>query len=512
MEALHREYKKGFDAKEARKRREEITISLRREARDNYFEKKRAFSSSSKDPIKSKESAEGRVPIDGKDSIEGRVSIDDLGVQLSNLYSASLVIQSDALMYMECLLASIDADQDGDVMEKICKDVIKAGVVPKILSFLASCSSIDAQYRASAIIAHLSHVKSEMLVPFVDAGYTSMVLKIMSLPDVNEKLLGTILTSLSNMHDLQLVNDAVLKKGNFKQVLKWAELSCDKELIETICFFLSKFIKGEKRRLNTNIEVGNVRIFLEIIKTLMNRFYTVKPILANCLKMLVCFAMRDEYIDSVLGIGIGSRLMELCQDTDKMVLEYARELAASIAAGTDEHTQYMIGIGYIGFLFKLAASGDVKSVSHAFFGLSNIVAGTREQINEIFKHKDFIPLMKDALKTSNSVCRKEITYLLHNIIDNKQVHDYHVKFLIENDVVDILNLLLCEDSPYLVKKVLDSIITIVKFCQGFEGAYADHVGGIDSDKISELIGHANADISIRANNIACILEKNDNYE
>ncbi|XP_010513590.1 PREDICTED: importin subunit alpha-1-like [Camelina sativa] len=203
----------------------------------------------------------------------------------------------------------------------------------------------------------------------------------------------------------------------------------------------------------------------------------------------------NDKIQPVIDAGVVPRLVELLLHPSISVLTPALRTVGNIVRGDDLQTQFVINSGALPCLANLLTQNYKKSIKkQTCWTISNITAGTKEQIQVVLEANLIAPLVK-LLQCAEFDIKKEAAWAISNAASGS--HD-QIKYLVEQGCIKPLcDLLRCLDPEILILclKTLENILKVGEEEKklgntGDMNHYAeliDDAGGLD--KMEDLQNH-----------------------
>lgn len=360
------------------------------------------------------------------------------------------------------LLAS--AESEGAPVEVI-QDIISAGIVPILVRALGDASSAELQFEAAWSLTNIASGNTSQTQAVVKSGALPEFIRLLRDSDSRE-LRDQAIWALGNVAgDSALFRDQVLAHGGLQPVLDAA---------------LPDFAEGawgggvfDEYRRNAAWALANLCrgkpaphfSFAAQALPALSRLILVEDV---GIATDACWAVAylsdgpEAYVSAVVEAGLCRSLVELAmhpqQDNTarRMLQAPALRALGNIVAGSDEQADAALHSGLLRVLAKVldpAELCDTSMVRDACWTLSNLTAGTQEQIHEVVIHHDFVPRVLALLsgeaggggsgETAVAVCpsiRKEAAWVLSNAAAGGTAE--HVAHLIECGCIEpLLNML-----------------------------------------------------------------------
>jgi len=439
-------FKKGVDADEARRKREDAAIQLRKQTREEALQKKRMTN----EEVPPTGQA---VPTPDTDAMQ----------QVSMVPSAAAGVLDQIPALCQQLVA-IDAQAHLDATQTFRKmlsveqnppiqEVINAGIVPRFVQFLKEVTRPDLQFEAAWVLTNIASGTAEQTRVVVEHGALPIFVELLGSPsdDVREQAvwaLGNIAGDSPNFRDL------VLQSGGLQPVMNVLSTSEKVSMMRNACWTLSNFCRGKPPP----------------------PFEWVSPALATLAHLIhstdvevltdACWALSylsdgpNDRITAVIQAGVCQRLIELLGHTSPLVQTPALRAVGNIVTGDDQQTQVILQGGALQCLKQLLSHAKKSIRKESCWTISNITAGTRDQIQEVI-NAGLMPPVIHLLQTADFDIKKEAAWAISNATSGGSPQQ--LAYLVETGCIKPLVDLLRVSDTKIIGVALEALENILKF-------------------------------------------------
>ncbi|OMJ18709.1 Importin subunit alpha-1 [Smittium culicis] len=470
-----------FMQDELRRRREEQSVELRKQKRDENITKRRNF----------------KIDLDLSDSEDeayDNPAIDfNLDEMKLHLYSDVIEDQLNAVTKFRKLLSK---EKNPPIEE-----VIECKVVPRFVELLHSEHSVI-QFESSWALTNIASGSSSQTQIVIQAQAVPIFVQLLSNEnlDVREQAVW----ALGNIAgDSPGCRDYVLSEGALMPLIHLLNENHKLSMLRNATWTLSNFCRGKNPQPNWE----SIAPALPVLSKLL---YSVdEEILTDaCWAISYLSDGSNDKIGMVIQTGIVPRLVELLSHHLTSVQTPALRSVGNIVTGNDDQTQEVINCGVLPALSNLLRSPKEGIRKETCWTISNITAGTVVQIQAVID-SNIIPPLLDILQNGDFRSQKEACWAISNATSGGLNQPDQVRYLVQQGCIKPLcDLLGCMDNK-IIQVALDGLENILKVGEFDQQANHDdlnqyaliieEVGGMT--KIHNLQMHDNLEIYKKAFNI-----------
>jgi len=489
--------KKGIDNAESRRKRNDVTIELRKKNREEQMQKRRMNTVL---PKATNDENANSLNVNGQNFQQSplpKLNKKDIKERLNNI--TQLVNGVNGNDPAERLRATVEFRRMLSIEDcPPIEQVIKSGVVPRLMQFLSYNNEQKLQFEAAWTITNIASGTTAHTKCVVEHGGISCFVNLLRSP--NAEVREQAVWALGNIAgDSPEYRDLVLKTGDSMQrlitILDNDHTSPKLTMIRNATWCMSNFCRG-KPKPNFN----QIRACIPVL---------AKLLMQNDPEVLTdsCWALSYVTDDQTQGnqkiqavieqTGICARLIYLLQHGTNAVQVPALRTIGNIVTGDDAQTQAMLAPNPLPALLGTLTCQRKSLRKETCWTVSNVTAGTPQQIQQVID-ANLIPPLVNVLKEDQFDVQKEAAWAISNITSGGT--ENHTRFLVSQAAIPAMcGMLKCGDVK-MIMVVLDALDNILKIgkkdANGTEdNQYADLVeecGGLDI--LEDLQRHENEEI------------------
>ena len=518
--------KKGIDAEETRRRREDLSVQLRKDKRDENLQKKRLVKGGSPTQLDSLDhaalaSAEARTA-------QLRMEIAERLRQLPQLVEA--VHSHDPQRQLEAVIAfrkllSIERNPPID-------DVIASGVVPRLVQFLMAAENPPLQFEAAWALTNVASGTTKHTQKVIECGAVDIFVMLLSSP--NEDVREQAVWALGNIAgDSCVCRDLVLQKGALQPLLKLCDVAGRLTMLKNATWTLSNFCRGKPQ---PNFDL--VSPALPVLAHIINNSEDAEVLTDACWALSYLSddtGPSNTKIQAVIQAGVTRKLVQLLMHNSPNVKTPALRTVGNIVTGDDQQTQEILRMSALPCLKALLdnpkkgirkeswyANTHKNSIAAAApywpalltlhpcttvcfprsWTISNITAGNTLQIQQVID-AGILPPLISILEREDFDIRKEAAWAISNATSGGDASQ--IRRMVEDGVIRPLCDLLDSADPKIIMVAIEGIENILRVgkqdaaTQGGDNRYAQMVEADKGlEKLEKLQEHENDDIYEKA--------------
>lgn len=385
IEERKRNYQKVIDIDDFKRKRDEESIELRRKNRFNSVCKKRSLiqKNTKTQVFEFPKNSISRDLVDYDSSIiSPDISHLERFVFLVKILNTSqdLKISKSALATLKKCLSQIHLE--------ILQIILDQALSTKLIEFLTDQAL---QMDASLCLVNLSSGPSSMIQTLITDNIIEIIKEIVQQP-ISELTFNCIWILGNIAGDSVKNRDLLINEGVFPLLTSifFKSQDLDSHNLSIFIWTIMNLCRGNPAPPNFMIE-ETLNIIIPSIKS------SSDDVVSHCCWTLSFISGIDTlFINKLINSGILKIIIPLLSDKNiQNTVTPALRIIGNILTGTHAHSQFLINLGVISYLFRLLDLNSRPIKKETLWCMSNIVLGTEDQINAVLLHTDFVKVVNE---------------------------------------------------------------------------------------------------------------------
>jgi hypothetical protein len=430
-----RVFKKSIDPEEARRKREEWTVELRKNKREEAMLRRRFKT----DETPSMSSVDEKAQ-------DMRRSLQELPALVAAINSSDGQQQYDAAQKFRRLL-SIERNPP-------IQRVIDCGVVSRLVMFLTS-DNPNLQFEAAWALTNIASGTTNHTKHVIDHGGVQIFVQLLSsqAANVREQAVWALGNIAGDSHQYR---DLVLRSGAMQPLLNLCVEGAKITMLRNATWTISNFCRGKPQ--------PAFELVCPALPTLAQLiFHHDDEVLIDA-----CWALSylsddngpgNQKIQAVIQNGVCRKLIEHLSHPNSSVQTPALRTVGNIVTGDDAQTQIIVTGGALPALLALLINPKKGIRKEACWTISNITAGNVTQIQSVIDAELF-PRLVQILNEAEFEVKKEAAWAISNATSGGR--DEQIRYLVDQNVLPPLCNLFVEDDAKIVLVALEGVENILR--------------------------------------------------
>lgn len=459
---------KGKDQEEMRRRRNEVTVELRKNKREESLQKRRNVSAGDISSTETEEETDKAL----------MANFNSLEMIVQNACSDQQPLQLAAVQAARKLLSS---DRNPPI-----DDFIGSGILPILVACLHNDDNTALQFEAAWALTNIASGSSTQTQSVVNAGAVPHFLRLLESPHQNVS--EQAVWALGNIiGDGPQCRDYCISLGVVKPLLSFINPTIPIPFLRNVTWVIVNLCRNK----DPPPHIDTIREILPALCVLIH--HTDINILVDTVWALSYLTDGgNEQIQMVIDSGVAPYLVPLLSHQEVKVQTAALRAVGNIVTGTDEQTQTVLNCDALTHFPTLLNHAKEKINKEAVWFLSNITAGNQLQVQAVID-AGLIPQIIHLLSRGEFQTQKEAAWAISNLTVSGRKEQ--VAYLVQQGVIPpFCKLLTCKDSQ-VIQVLLDGLHNILKMAGDDVEVICNMIEECDGlDKIESLQNHENEDI------------------
>eukprot|EP00794_Sanderia_malayensis_P011137 gene11137-12308_t len=457
------------DTESLRQRRNEVSVVLRKEKRDEALQKKRLVPSNIEDDKNDKSQNQSLESIVAT-LLEGQ-----------NNKMGGVIEPSKQLGAVQAARKLLSRDRNPPI-----NDLIESGILPILVECLQCDANPALQFEAAWALTNIASGTSQQTQAVVQAGAVPHFMRLLESPHAN--VCEQAVWALGNIiGDGPVLRDFVIRQNVVEPLLKFINPATPIPFLRNVTWVIVNLCRNKE-------PCPPMETIVQLLPALAALIRHSDPdILVDSVWALSYITdCGNSQIQAVLDAGVVPMLVQFLSHPEIKLQTAALRAVGNIVTGTDAQTQVVLDNGALAHFDALLQHPKEKIKKEAVWFLSNITAGNEYQVQLVI-NAGLIPLIIKALKESEFATQKEAAWAISNLtVSGNAQQTMH---MVQCGALSPFCKLLQVKDTQVVHVVLDGISNILKVA----GEYLEQAtleiescGGLDN--IEKLQEHEHPDI------------------
>lgn len=470
--------KKGIDAEQGRRRRDDTRIQLRKNKREQGLQKRRATAASNKGEETIAQSQDSNNVVDKK-----LLPLPKRIQSIMETLQRQGITEEEVLEAVRGLRKILSVEKNVPVTE-----VIDSGALPILVTLLGAGIPDKIQFESAWALTNVA--STDRTSSIVECGALPPLIELLlsSNADLREQsawCLGNVAGDSAELRDL------VLSHGAMEPLLQNIRNPASSSLLNNAVWTLSNFCRGKP-----HVDLNMVRPAISVLSTIVDKNNMRKDtIMDACWALSYLSDGPDVRIQAILddGDNIAHNLVKLLGNENPNAITPILRTLGNIVTGNDVQTQTVLDAGVLSRIGSLLVDPKKNIRKEACWLLSNIAAGTQDQISYLMSCPQELGSVIEIARNEQWDVRKEAIWVIANISTGGRAE--HIKAIVEFGAIEALcGVLTASDASVLII-VLEALEKILELGEKWHKNYIEFVDECDGlDHIENLQEHQNDQI------------------
>jgi len=388
----------------------------------------------------------------------------DIKTLALNLQSDDFETKLNAVTALKALL--VQTPSDSKDFEELVDKIVSHEILEQLAEIIKAVTDFNLKYRAVWCFVNICCGNSTHITKAIDSGILDLVSEII------DKALAA---DTSDTQALDLAVEAIWLIGNVSgDSAEHRDACLEFDAANKIVQLVNKFPNHEKLLSNSVWTLQNLvckkpapfwnqisdafKLFVTIIQNPKNETDLIYHALWG-----ICYISSSYTLDVVSSGCIPNLVKFITGDEPKHILPALQTLGNLISTTRDHYTDEVLkNTEFVPTLFKLSESPHQKIKTYAVWCISNISAGTPEQIASIIDHPSYLDQINGYLKADDEKIVYQASFALSNLV-NRATAQQIEKLVTKNNYLDGLLEILKQPNVRMYERLaVEPIHTIMK--------------------------------------------------
>lgn len=415
----------GRTAEENRRKREDVTVQLRKNKRDDQLAKRRNLPADSINDDGELSTPPPTVPptMDWPNAL-GRLR--DPATKLLTLVELRKVLSQEPFPPID--------------------DVITAGLVPDLVAMLKNETDIEVLMEVSWCITNVASGTTDQTWELIRCDTVPVLLQLVA-DGKHDELRSQAAWALGNIAgDCFSFRNTLLNSGTMAVLLN--AITGDKEPPMALLRNAVWAVSNLNRHKDSPPQWEMVRPCIPVLGHLLKTCDDTEVISDCCWACSYISDGDNERIQELINVGLVPTLIRLLAHSDIKVVAGAVRAIGNVVTGDDVQTQAVLDAGVLPHLRRLLRCDHEQIHKEACWTISNIVAGNEHQLQMVLD-EGIMPLVFEHAVVGNFKTRREATWAVANATSSASLAQ--LALLVDMDIfLPLCTNLALEDAKVLL--------------------------------------------------------------
>ncbi|KPI96299.1 Importin subunit alpha-2 [Papilio xuthus] len=367
---------------ELRRKRAELSVTLRKQARDDQLLKRRALSPDGSEEVQSD------TPLPTPEEIVQGLKSSNVAVRVTSARAARRILSKEK--------------------NPPITTMVNAGVIKPLVEALDRDDCQDLQFEAAWALTNIASGTHEQTMAVVDGGAIPKLVGLLARGGTVGEQSAWALGNIAG--DGAATRDLVLSAGALPTLLPLLNPTTPPSQLRTAVWTYSNFCRNK----NPLVKFEYVAPALTYMSKLLE--ISDQDVLADA-----CWALSyltdgpNERIEAVQNTPqLLARLVRLLDHASPAVRTPALRAIGNMLTGSDDQTDRCLDAGTLDYLAGLLRCGKPSLMKEAAWAVSNVLAGTQQQIQRAVD-KGILGHLMYVLSCDDVKCQKEAAWAVTNL-------------------------------------------------------------------------------------------------
>lgn len=344
------------------------------------------------------------------------------------------------------------------------QEVLASGVLPAFVQMLQLHEKPKVQFEAAWALTNIASTDETKKV--VEAGAVPYLVQLLSSPtaEIREQVAWCVGNIAG---DSPTLRDIVLSSGAMQPLLRNVVQPDNDSLFGNCVWSLSNFCRGKPAP-----DLDHMRPALPVLAQILKGDHSTDAKSDALWALSYISDGDDDRIQAVLDTGLSSDLIDMLIG-DSSAATPALRTVGNIVSGNDHQTQAIVDAGLMSKMLGLLNTPKRMLRKEACWVVSNIAAGTQQQIGTVLKTKGCMQQVIQMAMTNEWEVRKEAIWVLSNIATGGT--DKQIMTVIEAGAIDAICSILDVNDSKMLLVALDAVECILTLGVRLNKDYASFV-------------------------------------